>query len=185
MNFYRSLSIRQKQIVWAWGFLALPVVFYVVIRFYPTGNAMLISLQDWNLLGKRTWTGFDNYAKLWSDPVFWKVFQNTFVYLLLGANVFYKVDGPDLLRLALLIRHGGVYLDMSIFLEADLSWIWNIASMPSQYVFNRYGDLPRALMVVYLYEGGPGVWSVDSPRATKAFEHMGFDNSFIVAERGS
>ena len=41
MNLYRSLSIRQKQIVWAWAFLALPVLFYTVIRFYPTGNAIL------------------------------------------------------------------------------------------------------------------------------------------------
>ena len=33
MNWYRKLSIKQKQVVWAWGFLALPVVFYTVIRF--------------------------------------------------------------------------------------------------------------------------------------------------------
>ena len=26
-SFYRNLSIKQKQIVWAWAFLALPVVF--------------------------------------------------------------------------------------------------------------------------------------------------------------
>lgn len=87
MRFYRSLSISQKQIVWAWGFLAIPVLFYVVIRFYPTANAILISFQDWNLLGKRTWVGLENYQKLWNDPVFWKVFKNTFVYLLLGTPV--------------------------------------------------------------------------------------------------
>ncbi|MEO0990410.1 MAG: sugar ABC transporter permease, partial [Pseudomonadota bacterium] len=84
---YKNLSIRQKQIVWAWAFLALPVVFYVVIRFYPTGNAMVISFQDWNLLGTREWAGWDNYAKLWNDPAFWQVFRNTFVYLILGTPI--------------------------------------------------------------------------------------------------
>ena len=62
--FYRNLSIAQKQIVWAWCFLAVPTVFYVVVRFYPTANAILVSFQDWNLLGARTWTGIDNYVKL-------------------------------------------------------------------------------------------------------------------------
>jgi len=85
LQLYRNLSIKQKQIAWAWAFLAVPVVFYVVIRFYPTGNAMVISFQNWNLLSEPTWAGFDNYAKLMADPVFWKVFKNTFVYLLIGT----------------------------------------------------------------------------------------------------
>ncbi|MEM9371188.1 MAG: sugar ABC transporter permease [Pseudomonadota bacterium] len=84
---YRTLSIRQKQIAWAWAFLALPVVFYVVIRFYPTANAMVISFQDWNLLGERSWAGLANYQKLWADPAFWQVFRNTFVYLILGTPI--------------------------------------------------------------------------------------------------
>ena len=87
MSFYRHLSISQKRIVWAWAFLALPAVFYVVIRFYPTANAVLLSFQDWNLLGSRTWAGVDNYIKLWNDPVFWKVFKNTFLYLILGTPI--------------------------------------------------------------------------------------------------
>lgn len=84
---YSNLTVAQKQVVWAWGFLALPILFYVVIRFYPTFGAMVLSFQDWNLLGDKTWTGFDNYQKLFADPVFWKVFGNTFLYLALGTPV--------------------------------------------------------------------------------------------------
>ncbi len=87
MQFYRNLTITQKRTVWAWGFLAVPILFYVIIRFYPTGNAMIISFQEWNLLGDRTWTGFDNYVTLVRDPVFWQVFGNTFMYLLLGTPI--------------------------------------------------------------------------------------------------
>lgn len=85
MTFYRNLSISQKQIFWAWCFLAVPAVFYVVVRFYPTGNAILVSFQEWNLLGTRKWAGLDNYVKLVNDPVFWKVFKNTFLYLIIGT----------------------------------------------------------------------------------------------------
>ncbi len=87
MAFYKDLSIKNKQVVWAWGFLAVPIVFYVVIRFYPTGNAFVLSFMDWNLLGDKTWTGLDNYIKLFTDPVFWKVFGNTFLYLGIGTPV--------------------------------------------------------------------------------------------------
>lgn len=85
MLWYRNLSISQKQVVWAWGFLALPVVFYSVIRFYPTFGAVVLSFQEWNLLGAKTWVGFENYRKMVDDPAFWKVFSNTFIYLLLGT----------------------------------------------------------------------------------------------------
>ncbi|MGR3291181.1 MAG: sugar ABC transporter permease, partial [Paracoccaceae bacterium] len=78
MLWYRNLSIKQKQVVWAWGFLALPVLFYSVIRFYPTFGAVVLSFQDWNLLGTKTWVGLENYQKLVADPAFWKVFSNTF-----------------------------------------------------------------------------------------------------------
>lgn len=84
---FRALTVRQKQVVWAWGFLAVPVVFYVVIRFYPTAQAFVLAFTEWNLLGTKRWAGLDNFAHLWGDPVFWKVFANTFVYLLLGTPV--------------------------------------------------------------------------------------------------
>ncbi|WP_171179236.1 carbohydrate ABC transporter permease [Ruegeria sp. HKCCD8929] len=125
---YQKLTIRQKQIVWAWAFLAVPVLFYCVIRFYPTANAMLISFQDWNLLGDRTWAGFENYQKLWNDPVFWKVFRNTFVYLLLGTPVslvlsFVIAYHLDKLR----FMHG--FLRMLYFLPfmtsaVAMAWVW-------------------------------------------------------------
>ena len=121
MSLYRNLTIKQKQIVWAWSFLALPVLFYVVIRFYPTGTAFVISFQEWNLLGSRTWTGFDNYVTLWNDPVFWKVFQNTFAYLLIGT--------PFSLVLSFIIAY---HLDKLRFMHGFLkksSRSWSMASM--------------------------------------------------------
>ncbi len=84
---WHNLTVHQKQIVWAWGFLSVPILFYVGIRFYPTGQAFVLSFMEWNLLGTKSWVGFDNFAKLWNDPTFWKVFGNTFKYLLIGTPV--------------------------------------------------------------------------------------------------
>ncbi len=120
MSLYKNLSIRQKQILWAWLFLAVPVLFYVVIRFYPTGTAFVISFQEWNLLGSRTWTGLDNYIKLWNDPVFWKVFRNTFAYLLLGT--------PVSLVLSFIIAY---HLDKTRFLHGFLRMLYFLPFMTS------------------------------------------------------
>jgi len=125
---YRNLTIRQKQIVWAWAFLALPVLFYGVIRFYPTGNAILISFQDWNLLGDRTWAGLENYRTLAADPVFWQVFRTTFVYLLLGTPVSLVVSFVVAYHLdRTRFMHG--FLRMLYFLPfmtsaVAMAWVW-------------------------------------------------------------
>ena len=85
--FYENLPIGKKRAMWAWGFLAVPIVFYVVIRFYPTFESFLISLTDWNLVGERNFIGIDNYTRLASDPAFFEVFINTFQYLAIGTPV--------------------------------------------------------------------------------------------------
>ena len=85
--YYETLPIGKKRAMWAWGFLAVPIVFYVVIRFYPTFESFLISLTDWNLVGERNFIGFENYTRLAGDPTFHKVFVNTFQYLIIGTPV--------------------------------------------------------------------------------------------------
>jgi multiple sugar transport system permease protein len=120
MNWYRRLTIKQKQVVWAWTFLALPVVFYVVIRFYPTADAIVLSFQNWNLLGKKTWAGLANYQKLFNDPVFWKVFANTFIYLILGT--------PISLVVSFVIAYN---LDKVTFLHATIRALYFLPFMTS------------------------------------------------------
>ena len=84
---WNRLTIHQKQVAWAWLFLAVPIAFYVVIRFWPTANAMWLSFTNWNLLRPAHFVGLRNYIKLYNDPVFWKVFRNTFAYLIIGTPV--------------------------------------------------------------------------------------------------
>ena len=47
------LSLGARRTLTAWTFLALPIVFFVAIRLYPTADALLTSLTDWNIVGPR------------------------------------------------------------------------------------------------------------------------------------
>ena len=84
---WARLSLQQKKLVWVWSFLAVPVVFYVTIRFWPAANAFYLSFTDWNLNRPARFVGLDNYRRLAADPLFWQVFGNTFAYLLIGTPV--------------------------------------------------------------------------------------------------
>ena len=46
---WSRMSLGQKQVIWAWGFLAVPVLFYAVIRFWPTFQAFYLSVTDWTI----------------------------------------------------------------------------------------------------------------------------------------
>ena len=121
-------SLAQKRVRSAWTFLAVPIVFYVSIRFYPAIDAFFISLTDWNILGQRRFIGLDNYWRMAADPVFWRVMANTFLYLAVGVGISlplgfviaYHLDrvasGHALLRALYFLPH--------ITTAVAMAWVW-------------------------------------------------------------
>ena len=122
------LTLHQKHVVWAWTFLAVPIVFYVVIRFWPTFEAFWLSFTDWNLLRRPAFIGVANYLRLLHDPLFWQVFRNTFLYLIIGT--------PASLLIAFLIAyhldrvrfmHGlirALYFLPFLTTATAMAWVW-------------------------------------------------------------
>ena len=47
------LSLARKKVVWAYIFLAIPIVFFAYIRVYPALFAFQMSLHDYNPLAGR------------------------------------------------------------------------------------------------------------------------------------
>ena len=124
----RDLSIGRKRALWAWAFLAVPVIFFIAIRFYPAAEAFHASFTNWNIVGKMQFIGGANYMRLAQDPVFWKVIGNTFAYLALGVPVSmlvsfvvaYYLDrvrfGHGLLRALYFIPH--------LTTAVAMAWVW-------------------------------------------------------------
>ncbi len=125
---WNRLTIHQKQTVWAWAFLTVPIVFYVVIRFWPTANAMWLSFTNWNLLRPAHFVGLTNYVKLYNDPVFWQVFGNTFAYLIIGTPVSLVISFAVAHELEKVrFMHGfirALYFLPYLTTAAALAWVW-------------------------------------------------------------
>ncbi len=88
-----KLTLKRRQILWAYAFLSVSLVFFVVIRWYPTVLAFNISFRDWNIFqNSGPWIGLENYQDIWEDlfkqrsPVR-AAFLNTIQYVIIGVPV--------------------------------------------------------------------------------------------------
>jgi len=85
-----NLTIAQKKVVWAYIFLAIPIVFFLYIRIYPTLQAFNMSLYDWNpLAAEQEFVGLGNYQQLFEELGDSRsdtraAFANTGQYILIG-----------------------------------------------------------------------------------------------------
>ena len=91
----------------------------------------------------------------------------------------------DLLRLALLNRHGGVYMDMSVVVTGDIDWITNIARLPSHLFMNRFSPMPKVVMSFSCALPKAGFWTIKEERGVKQEWLHDYENSFIIAEKGT
>ena len=86
-------TLARKKIVWAYIFLAIPIVFFAYIRIYPALFAFQMSLYDYNPLSvEQPYVGLENYEKLGEElskrkSVTKASFQNTINYVMLGVPV--------------------------------------------------------------------------------------------------
>ncbi|WP_199844143.1 carbohydrate ABC transporter permease [Streptomyces sp. RTd22] len=49
----------------------------------PIVASLVVSFMNWPMLGEHSWTGLDNYRKLFADETFWIVARNTVEYVVL------------------------------------------------------------------------------------------------------
>jgi multiple sugar transport system permease protein len=131
---YDRLTFQQKKAYWAWIFLVVPIAFFCIVRFYPTLNATAISFTNWNLLSPMEFVGLQNYQRLFTDPVFWKVFGNTFLYLIIGLPItlllsFVVAYYLDQIR----FMHGfirGLYFIPFLTTAVAMAWVWRWGYQP-------------------------------------------------------
>lgn len=129
-----GLSLSGKRVVTAWSFLVVPGVFYVAIRFWPSLEAFWLSFTDSNLLRTPHFIAFDNYVRLASDPLFWKVFRNTFAYLIIGTPISLLLSFTVAYHLDR-VRFGHGFIRALYFLPflttaVAMAWVWRYAFQP-------------------------------------------------------
>src|SRR5512137_2768755 len=123
------MTLAGKKALTAYGFLAVPLLFFVCVRFGPMLYMMAMSLTDWSVLRKALhFVRFANFRTIFRDPVFLQTLGNTARYAVFGAPIVIAIS----LGLALLldrIRRGRavfrfIYVLPYITPVVAVSWVW-------------------------------------------------------------
>jgi multiple sugar transport system permease protein len=137
---FNRLTISQRQAVWAYLFLFVPLVFFIFIRIGPTLFSFNISLHEWNPLAEnQTFVGLENYQKLFTElgkpkSVTHKAFVNTFKYVIIGLPLqliialFLALLLNEIVRLSAFFR--ALYFLPYVTSIVAVSWVWRWLYQP-------------------------------------------------------
>lgn len=130
------LTLERRKWIWAYAFLAVPLVFFLSIRIGPTLYAFWMSLHEWDPIAlDRPWIGLENYREVLQDEVFWKAFRNTWVYVIVGVPAGLVASLLIALGLQRLVRFVGFYRVL-YFLPyitslVAVGWVWRWMYAPN------------------------------------------------------
>lgn len=65
-------------------FIAPMLVVFGLFAWFPIGRALIMSMQKTNLVSAPEFVGFDNFVRVFSDPLFWQATVNTGWFALLA-----------------------------------------------------------------------------------------------------
>jgi len=139
----KNNTLAKRKALWAYAFLAVPLVFYSIIRIYPAFSAFYLSLTDWDIISsKKDFIQFANYQRMFQDKLFWKTFGNTIKYvvfglpisLLIGFILAYNIDRLDVTA----DLYKAVYFLPYITSMVAAAWVWRWFFQPAPIgVFNN------------------------------------------------
>ncbi|BBI30713.1 carbohydrate ABC transporter permease [Cohnella abietis] len=82
MTFKYRISRTSSRQLWAYLFIFPQVVFFLAFTVYPIVMSYVYTLYDWSGIGPITrYVGLGNYRQLFEDPLFWKSYRNSFIYM--------------------------------------------------------------------------------------------------------
>ena len=78
---------RRKRIGTSILVFSIPaVVWFVAFMIFPLVSMAYLSLTDWgSLVSSQSFVGFEQYSKVFADPIFWSAFRNTALQLAIAV----------------------------------------------------------------------------------------------------
>ncbi|MBV7335641.1 sugar ABC transporter permease, partial [Chloroflexi bacterium TSY] len=162
------ISQRFRDNIAGYLFIGPWLIHFLVLILFAMIYSFNISLMKTDLLRTFEPVGFQNYIRMWNDPLFWKSFRVTayYTFALVPANVIVAL-GIALLMNQKIVFQGGwrlLYYLPSVVQGAAVAILWG-------YVLNpRYGLLNQGLAAIGL--DGPR-WLYSEQWAVPGFILMG------------
>jgi multiple sugar transport system permease protein len=130
------MTLERRRWIWAYSFIAIPLLFFLAIRIGPALYAFWVSLHKWDPIAiDRPFIGLDNFRAMKDDEVFWKSLRNTWLYVILGVPSSLIVSLVIALGLQRLTRYVGFYRVLYFVPYVTsliaVGWVWRWMYMPN------------------------------------------------------
>lgn len=78
-----TLTKKARSNLAGWCFVAPQVIGYLCFVALPLLFSLYLCFAEWNFIDFPTFIGFDNFAYVFQDRIFWKSIGNTFIYIII------------------------------------------------------------------------------------------------------
>lgn len=136
------LTLASREALWAYGFLLVPLAFYLLLRLYPAVQSFWLSLYSWHVdPAQREFQGLGYYRTLLADPVLHRALLNTLLYTLITVPV-QIVLGLAIAQLLNAVTHfrglfRAIYFAPFVTPAVAVAWVWGWMYSVNFGVFNN------------------------------------------------
>ena len=145
--------------------------------------SFFMSFTQWDVVSPPEWIGFENYTNLWHSDLFWEVFRNTFLFVILAV----PLSVVCALALALLANTGlrGITLFRTAYFLPVVSSMIAVALVWS-WIFNpEYGLLNYLLRMVFGVQGPAWLddtsWALPAMVIVTVWKGLGYSMVIFLA----
>ncbi|MGW4212973.1 carbohydrate ABC transporter permease [Lentzea sp. NPDC004789] len=126
--------------VTAYGFLSAALVVFAVFSWWPVVRGVVLSFQQVNFVTSSDWVGWENFERLFADPLFVVAWRNTLYFTILALVIGFGV--PFITAVVLNeLRHAKGYFRLLVYLPVMLP------------------PVVTALLWKWFYDPGPGLFN--------------------------
>ena len=140
---------KKKQTVLGYVFLIPSLVVFAIFMFYPVLYTFYLSFFEWNMIKPvKKFVGLSNYVEVLTDPNTWKIFGNTFWYIVILLVFNFLMSYLLSFILTFVIRKFQGFYKAVFFLPSVISlvvgsilyiWILNPISGPVAIIAGKFG----------------------------------------------
>ena len=77
---FRLAAFMERESVFSWLMLTPPMLFLLAFLGYPFFYGVYLSFFHKEVARVATFVAFDNFVKLYNDPIFWQAVRNTIIF---------------------------------------------------------------------------------------------------------
>mgnify|MGYP000968900634 CR=1 FL=1 len=178
-----KLTIKGRQAMWAYIFIAVPILFFILIRIAPTLFAFNISLHEWDILSQdKPFVFFDNFKTLFKDNIFKKAMGNTVKYVFIGVPLQLIISLSIALLINRLTKGAGIFRTIYflpyVTSTVAVAWVWRWMFMKQGGVINQIITAFGGTAQPFLDSTGQAIYVVI---ANIIWQSIGFNTIIFIA----